>query len=334
MSSSKALFNINRLVSDSGKDISPEVSFLSDLDYTYRKTNEHKPYYYFKEISMVDDSEYFDTSNSCINIVCIDTLPTECDKSMCYDSTRLIYHTNDQKYYVCLLSDGKPSRRYKPSSMHCIRQMYYQMTGGDMDKDNGLSGDFYSICESGEDRHLRIQKMISSMRGVGVDCDFIDVSQYVKDHKIDVEIISKKEYETKLYDRKRNIIFLCDGIVKYKGEYFIIEIKTESSRKWMDRVSVDKSHMYQAHSYSLELGINKVLFIYENRDICTKKSFLITVDDDDRKTVIDRINLCNNYIELKTVPAIEEGIEKKICQYCSYKTLCKVDGKYESTKQG
>lgn len=327
MPKQSALFNVNRLVSESGKATSPEVAFLNDFDYTLRQMNAEKPYNYFKEITKEDNPEYFDTTDKRVDVICLTELPEECNETYLYDRIHCLLHTNDQKYYVCLSSDGKPSKRYKPSTMHCIRQMYYQLIGADLDKESTKSGDFYGICESGEDRHIRIQRVVSNMQKYGVDCEFVDVEEYVKQNNLNLVIESKKDFETKLYDVDRNIIFLCDGLIKYKGQYFILEIKTESSFKWMNRTSFDRYHKFQAVSYSLELGIDDVLFIYENRDVCTKKSYIVHVTDEDRAELLERLNRCNDNVKTKTVPEIESFVDNKTCQYCDYKTRCKIDGR-------
>lgn len=322
----KALFNINRLISETENAVSPEAAFMLDLDYTIRKMNEYQSGYYYKKITKEQNPEYFAPSTVMINYVCVideSCLPTTTEENKYTDTNRIIYHTNDQEYYVCVFSDGKPSRTYKPSSMNCVRQMYYQLIGADIDKQLQKSGDFYGICESGTDRHERIQNAISHMKYYGIDCEYVNVEKYVKDNNLPLEIKSHKKFETKLYDPIRNIVFLCDGIIKYKDEYYIIEIKTESTHKWSNRVSQDDSHSIQAYTYSLELGIDKVIFIYENRDVCSKKPYLVTVTDDNRRFVADRINSCNDYVSKKIPPPKVDN--KRICQYCDYKTICKVD---------
>lgn len=329
MAKANALFNIKRMLNESEKDTPIEVSFLQDLDYTLRQMNTWSSGYYFKEVSSEKNPELFNTSDgNFVNVITLDKLPEKCDKENIYENNHILYHTNDQKYYIGVFSDGKPSKRYKPSDMHCLRSMYYQIIGANPDEEQQKSGDFYGICESGTDRHLRVQTAISLMRKYGVDCDYVDVEEYIKENNLQHLVVEKKkQYETKVYDKNRNIIFLCDGILKYKGQYFVFEFKTESSYKWMNRESVDDSHKYQAYTYSLELGIDKVLFIYENRDICTKKSYILSVTDENKQFIENRIKNCDSYVNQKIAPPIEESVTKKNCQYCSYKRQCKVDGK-------
>jgi CRISPR/Cas system-associated exonuclease Cas4 (RecB family) len=199
------------------------------------------------------------------------------------------------------------------------------MIGADLDKESEKSGDFYGICESGEDRHIRIQRSIKKMRKFGIDCDFIEVEDYVNENNLNLVVVSKKECETKLFDKDKNLTFLCDGIIKYKGKYYILEIKTEISYKWMQRDCLDNYHKYQAYAYSMEFGIDNVLFIYENRDLCTKKSFILNVSDENRKFILDRLSKCDEYVSQHITPPKDEEITKKVCQYCDYKTICKLD---------
>ena len=80
-------------------------------------------------------------------------------------------------------NEKKPSPHYKPSSLNCIRNMYYQIVGQDMDesiKEAVLVG----IGESGTDRHERIQKAIMQMKSNGFDCEYLDVGEYVEENEI------------------------------------------------------------------------------------------------------------------------------------------------------
>ena len=113
----------------------------------------------------------------------------------------------------------KPSQYYKPSSMNCIRNMYYQRIG--KDQDSGYSSyTNVGICNAGTDIHVRVQTAVMHMKKFGYDCHYINVAKYIKNHKVkDINIISKQGMETKLFNKKYEISFLCDGIIKYKGRY-------------------------------------------------------------------------------------------------------------------
>lgn len=219
----------------------------------------------------------------------------------------------------------KPSQTYKPSGMNCIRSMYYQVIGAEVEPDSNYV--MVGICESGTDRHERIQTAISKMKENGFDCEYIDVGEYVRSRGLDIylDIVEKCGNETKLYDRNRNISFLCDGIIKYQGKYYIVEFKTESSFKWRDRKGVDPKHYNQARTYSLELQIDGVLFVYINRDIVDMKAYMYVVTDSERQQIIDLIDTCQSFVEKREIPPIPEDANDKKCAYCNYKALCQRD---------
>lgn len=220
----------------------------------------------------------------------------------------------------------KPSQTYKPSGMNCIRQSYYQITGVEPDKGssnyNGIA-----ICETGTDRHVRIQNAVATMKENGMDCEYVDVAEFVKSRKIkNLEIKSQVGNETKLYHKTLNISFMCDGIIKYHNHYYIIEFKTESSNKFIMRKGVDSSHYNQAICYSMALGLPEVLFVYISRDTLDMKAYIYTVDDEMKNNIISYIEECDGYIKRKIAPPKPENVERKTCMYCSYAGQCRKDG--------
>ena len=223
------------------------------------------------------------------------------------------------------------SKTYKPSGMNCIRQSYYVITGAEPDEANSNST-IIGICESGTDRHERIQSAVLSMKQNDMDCEYINVADFVRQRGLDeyLDIVKepdfkKGEFETKLYHKSLNMSFLCDGIIKYKGHYYILEIKTEASFKFNERKGVDPSHHHQATAYSIAFGIDDVIFLYECRDNCTKKTFLFHVTDEMKQELIGYIEECDSYIKKLKVPPIPENVSKKACSYCQYKSKCNLD---------
>lgn len=220
----------------------------------------------------------------------------------------------------------KPSQTYKPSSLHCIRNMYFQVTGTE-GKSERASSELVGICESGTDRHDRIQKAIMHMKDNGIDCEYVYVPDYLKTHNLsfDIEVVSQQGNETKLYHNLYNMSFLTDGIIKYKGKYYIFEYKTETANKFWSHDGVREEHILQGTAYSLAFKIDKVLFVYENRDTCTKKAFLLTVTDEMKKCLTNKILLCDEYVKKGEVPPKPDDLNKKSCAYCGYSEYCKGD---------
>ena len=217
-----------------------------------------------------------------------------------------------------------PSQTYKPSGMNCIRQSYYQITGYPQDPfDTAFT--LIGIQNSGTDIHVRIQDAVEKMKENGMDCEYVNVGEYVQRKGLDyLEVKEQMGNETHLYHKDLNISFLCDGIIKYKKKYYIIEFKTESSRKFYERDGVNPDHYQQAKTYSLCLGLDKVLFVYISRDNLDMKAYMFEVTDDMRQDIVGYITNCDSYIEQKKVPPKPEK-NTKACTYCRYKNQCELD---------
>lgn len=217
---------------------------------------------------------------------------------------------------------GKPSQTYKPSSMKCVRNMYYQVTGSEPDVSDAKYT-MVGICNSGSDIHIRIQQAIEGMKENGIDCEYIDVADFVKSRNLDyLEIKDKKGMETKLYHKLLNMSFMTDGIIRYKNHYYILEIKTENSYKWTTRKGVAEEHYPQGTAYSISFGLDEVIFLYINRDNLDMKAFMLNVTDEMKQDLVARIDESDRYVKLKKAPPKPIDLPKNACSYCGYKHLC------------
>lgn len=239
-------------------------------------------------------------------------------------------------------ADNRPgSKTYKPSMLGgCSREIFFLVEGfeEDVQSINPDDASFIGICESGTDRHERIQKAVAEMLRMGKDWEWIDVAEYLEAWPQPGTYVKNKQgMETKLGNKIFNMSFLCDGIVRHRktGKYYVLEIKTEASFKWNGRVEPVDKHKYQATAYSVTLGIDDVLFIYENRDFCSKKSFHYHVTEEDKMTrVIGKIETIENYratykedkeagtLKHESIPP--KSTVKSDCNYCDYKKVCKL----------
>lgn len=84
-------------------------------------------------------------------------------------------------------------------------------------------------------------------------------------------------------------------------------------------------HYNQATAYSIAFGIDKVLFIYENRDTLDKKAYIRNITDDMKTELIGKIEYCGEWVKkLKPCPK-PLNIDKKTCNYCIYRNRCVKD---------
>lgn len=222
-----------------------------------------------------------------------------------------------------------PSRSFHPSSMQCERNMFYQLKGVEQD-DSEKSSSMIGICDSGTDRHLRLQKLIASEYMKRLGWEYVDVADFVRERGLThLDIVERKEMETKLYDHERNVSFLTDGILRwaYDGKYYVLEIKTESSRKFYKRDGVDPKHHDQGTIYPLEFQLDTgTLFLYESRDDTNHKLYYFPVTKamkDAKEAQMAYVTDCANRNELPPKPS--EEVQKYACTYCPFKALCSLN---------
>jgi len=232
-----------------------------------------------------------------------------------------LYYLNEAIGRLDKETSRPPSQSYKPSSMGgCLRNCYFQVVGAKPDVKLTTDPQLVGMGQSGTARHEHIQTAISQMQRLGYDVEWIDVGDYLKLHPMSGTIVKeRKGMETKLYNEVFNISFMCDGIIKLNGRYYILEIKTEVSFKFQVRMQPEPDHKIQSYCYSLCLGIDSIMFLYENRDVCQKKTFLVHVTPENKEEVVHKIETCNSHIENETVPPKETDK----CKYCQYTEECK-----------
>lgn len=220
---------------------------------------------------------------------------------------------------------NKVSQTYKPSSLQCVRKMYYQVGGMALGEEmKPDSPELVGIGESGTNRHLDIQSYITKMKDNGFNWEYISVKDYVEQNNLTyLELLDNdSEFETKLKHKELNMNFMSDGILKHNEEYFVFEYKTETSRKWVGRTEINPDHKYQATAYCLSFKLNRVIFVYENRDTCEKKAYLFEVTEEMKQDLVQRIKLVDGYLERLELPYKEVS---KNCRYCPYKEFCDRD---------
>jgi CRISPR/Cas system-associated exonuclease Cas4 (RecB family) len=219
-----------------------------------------------------------------------------------------------------------PSTTIKPSALGgCFREQWFMLNGVEQDAAKFESADNISITESGNDRHNRLQNHLQGASRYGVPIIWVDPESEVKNLQlVGINTIVKRRdgNEVLCYNSDYNLNFKCDGIIIYRGIKMILEIKTEEHFKWIQRFGPEPKHEFQAAAYSLGLGIDDVMFLYENRNYTTRKAYKITVSPEFKEIVKGRITHIMAYKHAEKIPPKE----KTKCQYCKYKAACKAQG--------
>lgn len=219
---------------------------------------------------------------------------------------------------------------YRPSSLGggCKRMLFFQRMGAEQDKpdlNDEWTYNMIGITESGTDRHSRIQDVIIKMEELGL-LERLDVESVVREAQlrgIKTEFVgwdeNKKEARCKNDDL--HIWFKADGVFRYKGKEVIFEIKTANGFKFNKVVKTNtpvREHVLQDTCYAMGLGIDYILYMYEDRNFMKKHVILYKIKDEDKQYILDKVKETNEYVENRIVPPKETDK----CMYCRYKSVC------------
>lgn len=213
-----------------------------------------------------------------------------------------------------------PTEYFRPSSMYGCERMLYFMRQGEAQDAEAPDTNLIEICNSGTDRHLRIQHIVEDMEGV--EC--LDLEEVVKEANqrgIHTEFMgwNSDHTEARCKNDEMSIFFQPDGVIRFNGKDVILEIKTESTYQHNNRYEPKLDHKYQATCYGMGLGIDYVLFFYEDRNFCGKKPYLWKITEEMKAEVLGKIARVNEALSVGVPPKKNEDK----CTYCRYKTACR-----------
>lgn len=233
-----------------------------------------------------------------------------------------------------LVNEGEVATKViSPSKLYCEVYEAFKLNGIPM------AGEYESFesrgyKESGNSRHQAIQKFLMDHP----DVEWIDPAKYVEENNLpfnvkpsfNVENLIKKhpdisveeakellhEYEVLLYHKTQPLSFKLDGLIKYKGIIYILEIKT-IGKKDLEKAPLEK-HQPQGIAYTFLLKINHIAWVYESREDFKIKVCFQLIRGEEHQEIRNRLN---RIIKLKDdVTKLERNLNK--CTYCRYKAKC------------
>lgn len=225
----------------------------------------------------------------------------------------------------------KPSAYYKPSSLTCIRNMYFTRTETEPDVEpeeyNSLG-----MADTGTRRHEAIQEALLFMKDHGFAWEYVDVADYIAKKQaegkcMNLEVKGVAGAETHLIDNFLKLSFRCDGIMRYipTDEYFLFEFKNTASFSYRNaEFHILPKHNNQVVCYCMELDLDKAFVLYENRDTCEincPETYIVT--DEMKEQIRSLLLACESYVENMQVPPKPANADIKLCRYCPYKTACR-----------
>lgn len=208
---------------------------------------------------------------------------------------------------------------FAPSSMRCKRKSWFRLrnTAPDVLREPDLILDHTATV--GTALHEHIQMLLSEALGE----DWVPVDVYLKQFPIPYKYtLSQNGYETRVEIEDPPLKFACDGIIKYRGVYYLLEIKSSEYDSWSRLTETKPHHIEQIQTYATYLNLHNVLTLYIDRLYGKVKSFEFSISEDD----MSRIKQEMRYVQQMVVANIAHDKLPNgdyMCSNCEYKLKCK-----------
>ena len=211
------------------------------------------------------------------------------------------------------------SKTFAPSGIRCKRKSWFRLRGAEPGKlpEPDTVMDFTAAI--GTAIHKYVQSKLSKVLGA----EWVEVEDYLREFPIPYKYsLTKTEYETQVEIADPPIRFACDGIIKIRGIYYLLEIKSSDYESWRNLSGPKEHHLDQIENYSTILNIPHVLTLYVDRLYGGMKAYEYTVSEDimssAKQSMIYVQQMAAACIAPERLPAGDY-----MCSNCEYKLKCK-----------
>lgn len=227
-----------------------------------------------------------------------------------------------EKYVDSQIADkmSRPaSQTFAPSSFRCSRKCWFRLRGVQPDTVKSVDRVLNFSADIGTACHRIIQSNLRDSLGE----DWISVRDYLSEHPIPYSYtLEEDELETKVCIDDPPFRFACDGIIRWKGEYYLLEIKTSEYSSFEELTDPKPMHVDQIRCYATLLGIDNVLVLYQDRQYGNLKCYEMKVTDVDRFMVLDKVQHIQYMVDSNLAPErLPSG--DYWCGHCEYREKCK-----------
>ena len=214
-----------------------------------------------------------------------------------------------------------PSRTFAPSQIRCKRVSWFRLRGVASEPETIVDRTTNFTAVVGTACHRNIQTILSKKLGK----DWIDVETYLKQLNPDYEYTCRKtEFETQIEIFKPvPIKFAPDGIIFWKGKYWLLEIKTSDFSSFGELSGPKSTHLDQIKTYATLLHIQNVLVIYQDRLYGGLKCFEVQVTSGDMQAIWDMFAEVQDYVNKNIAPPKPADTRYCNSSYCRYCSKCK-----------
>lgn len=213
------------------------------------------------------------------------------------------------------------SQTFAPSSVRCKRISWFRLRGvqPDITKNPDLTLNF--TADIGTACHRIIQENLVDL----YKDNWVSVEDYLKEHPPGYQYeLTQAGLETQVAILDPPVKFACDGILRIKDKYYLLEIKTSDYMSFGELTGPKSQHIDQIRCYATLLGITDVLVLYVDRQYGAMKCFELHISLEEMNEVKqmfeDVQNLATAMIAPPKLPANDSWCTPS---HCIYYNKCK-----------
>ena len=224
--------------------------------------------------------------------------------------------------------DDPSHKTFAPSSFRCRRIQWFRLRGVQPDKPKTADSvlDFTAVV--GTALHGMIQETLADSLGDR----WVDVGQYIKENLTDPEryllTTVPGSFETQVEILDPPVRFSCDGIIKWKDEYVLLEIKSSEFSSWSELTDPKPQHVDQTKCYCALLNLNRVFFLYIDRQYGGVKCYDVRHPSDNQTKILKEMKEVQELAEYHICPdPLPKGDSWCTPAHCKYYIKCSEYGR-------
>lgn len=208
-----------------------------------------------------------------------------------------------------------------PSVAYCMKQNWFRLRGVQPDTMSKADRTLDFTAQLGTACHENLQSLLSDRLGE----DWLDIEKYLDSIKPKFTYtVEKHGLEWRVAIENPSIRFACDGIVRWKGKIYLLEIKTSEHSSFEDLIGPKEIHIAQVKSYASLFGIKDILMVYQDRQYGSLKCFEVHVSEVDMQITWDTFNYIIDMADKNLPPAgLPSGDSRCSSSMCPYYKKCK-----------
>lgn len=214
----------------------------------------------------------------------------------------------------------KPSQTFAPSSIRCKRVSWFRLRGVEPESESRVDRGLQFTADIGTACHHIIQStLIRSLKS-----DWIDVKEYLSNLNPPYKYVCEQlGFETRIEVLDPPIKFAPDGLIRFKGQEMLFEIKSCDHASFEKLSGVKSNHLDQVKCYCTLLNLHKALVLYIDRQYGDLKCFEVSVSDIDMQEIWSMFKEVQDDVAKNIAPSRPKDNRYCTPSYCRYYERCK-----------